>query len=133
MLYLLGTNIVIYVRQNKPDSVLQRFRALGPGDAGISVISYGELIYGAKKSKHSIAALEQLRQLTSILPPISLPHDTADHYGAIRAELETKGQLIGNNDLWIAAHALAAGLTLVTNNQKEFRRVRGLKLENWIG
>jgi len=132
MLYLLDTNIVIYIRQKKPENVLQNFRELRSGDAGLSIISYGELIYGAKKSKHSIAALEQLRKLTDVLPPLPLPDGTAEHYGAIRAELERKGEVIGNNDLWIAAHAVAAGLTLVTNNEREFRRVRGLKTQNWI-
>lgn len=132
MLYLLDTNICIYIRQNRPESVLQHFRKLRFGDAGLSVISYGELIYGAKKSKHSIAALEQLRKLTDFLPPLPLPEDTPERYGTIRADLETKGELIGNNDLWIAAHALAAGLTLVTNNEREFRRVRGLKTQNWL-
>src|SRR5258706_466057 len=77
------------------------------------------------------AALELLRELARVLPVMGLPETAADAYGTIRAELERKGQMIGNNDLWIAAHARAAGLTLVTNNEREFRRVRGLKVENW--
>src|SRR5712664_1230457 len=77
------------------------------------------------------AALELLRELARVLPVMGLPETAAEAYGAIRAELERKGQMIGNNDLWIAAHAKAAGLTLVTNNEREFRRVRGLKVENW--
>lgn len=132
MLYLLDTNICIYIRQNKPESVLRNLRKLRHGDAGLSVISYGELIYGANKSKQSITALEQLRKLTDLLPPLPLPESAAERYGSIRAELESKGEMIGNNDLWIAAHALAGGLTLISNNQKEFRRVRGLKTQNWI-
>jgi tRNA(fMet)-specific endonuclease VapC len=66
-----------------------------------------------------------------LLPALPLPEIAAETYGTIRAELETKGEMIGNNDLWIAAHALAAGLTLITNNEKEFRRVRGLRVQNW--
>ena len=62
-----------------------------------------------------------------------MPESAAEIYGAIRAGLESKGEMIGNNDLWIAAHSLAAGLTLVTNNEREFRRVRGLKVQNWAG
>ncbi len=65
------------------------------------------------------------------MPALSLPEGAAETYGNIRADLESKGEIIGNNDLWIAAHALAAGLILVTNNEKEFRRERRLKVENW--
>ena len=78
-----------------------------------------------------MAALERLRDLAHFLPALALPERAAETYGALRAELETKGEMIGNNDLWIAAHALAAELILVTNNAKEFRRVRGLKVQNW--
>ena len=129
--YLLDTNICIYIRQNKPEQVLSRFRKLRPGEAVLSVITYGELLYGAAKSAHRTAALDRLRELVHLLPAMPLPETVAEAYGAMRAELESKGEMIGNNDLWIAAHALAAGLTLVTNNEKEFRRVRGLKVQNW--
>ena len=97
------------------------------------MIGYGELLYGATKSARRTAALERLRELVRLLPALALPESAAETYGAIRAELETKGEMIGNNDLWIAAHALTAGLTLVTNNEREFRRVRGLKVQNWAG
>jgi tRNA(fMet)-specific endonuclease VapC len=129
--YLLDTNICIYIRQRKPDEVLRRFHKLRPGEAALSVITYGELLYGAAKSAQRAAALERLRELVHFLPALALPESAAETYGAIRAQLESKGEMIGNNDLWIAAHALASGLTLVTNNEKEFRRVRGLKIENW--
>ncbi|MGA9509403.1 MAG: type II toxin-antitoxin system VapC family toxin [Candidatus Sulfotelmatobacter sp.] len=131
--YLLDTNICIYIRQERPEQVLRRFRKLRPGEAVLSVITYGELLYGAAKSAHRTAALERLRELIRLLPAMALPESAAETYGAIRAELESKGEIIGNNDLWIAAHGLAAGLTLVTNNEKEFRRVRGLKVQNWAG
>ena len=129
--YLLDTNICIYIRQKRPEEVLRRFRKLRPGEAALSVITYGELLYGAAKSAQRVAALERLRELVHLLPALSLPESAAEAYGSIRAELESKGEMIGNNDLWIAAHALAAGLTLVTNNEKEFRRVRGLNIQNW--
>lgn len=129
--YLLDTNICIYIRQKKPEEVLRRFRKLRPGEAALSVITYGELLYGAAKSAQRIAALERLRELVNLLPALSLPETAAEAYGTIRAELEAKGEMIGNNDLWIAAHAVAAGLTLVTDNEREFRRVRGLKAQNW--
>jgi tRNA(fMet)-specific endonuclease VapC len=129
--YLLDTNICIYIRQKRPEEVLRRFRKLRPGEAVLSVITYGELLYGAAKSAHRTEALEKLRELVRLLPALALPETAAETYGAMRAELELKGEMIGNNDLWIAAHALADGLTLVTNNEKEFRRVRGLKVQNW--
>jgi len=129
--YLLDTNICIYIRQKRPDEVLRRFRKLRPGEAVLSVITYGELQYGAANSEQRVSALERLRELVNLLPALSLPETAGEVYGLIRAQLESKGEMIGNNDLWIAAHAIAARLTLVTNNKKEFRRVRGLKLQNW--
>jgi tRNA(fMet)-specific endonuclease VapC len=129
--YLLDTNICIYIRQKRPEQVLRRFRKLRPGEAVLSVITYGELLYGAAKSAHRAEARERLRELVHFLPAVALPETAAETYGALRADLESKGEMIGNNDLWIAAHALAAGLTLVTNNEREFRRVRGLKIQNW--
>ena len=129
--YLLDTNICIYIRQKRPEEVLRRFRKLRPGEAVLSVITYGELLYGAAKSEQRVRAIEQLHELVSFLPALSPPEAAAEAYGTIRAELELNGEMIGNNDLWIAAHALAAGLILVTNNEKEFRRVRRLKVQNW--
>src|SRR6202047_2526387 len=131
VLYLWDKNICIYIRQHKPEEVLRRFRKLRPGEAALSVITYGELLDGATKSEHRVAALEKLRELVHLLPALSLPESAAEAYGAIRAELESKGEMIGNNDLWIAAHAVVAGLTLVTSNKSEFRRVRGLRIQNW--
>ena len=129
--YLLDTNICLYIRQKRPEEVLRRFQKLRPGEAALSVITYGELFFGAAKSVRRSAALEGLRELLEWLPALALPETAGEAYGAIRSELAAKGEMIDNNDLWIAAHALAAGLILVTNNEKEFRRVRGLKMQNW--
>jgi len=129
--YLLDTNICIYIRQKRPEEVLRRFRKLRPGEAVLSVITYGELQYGAAKSAQRESALERLRELVNLLPALSLPETAGEAYGMIRAQLQSRGEMIGNNDLWIAAHAMAARLTLVTNNEREFRRVRGLKIQNW--
>ena len=129
--YLLDTNIIIYVRRRRPPEVLAHFDRLKPGDAGLSVITYGELLYGLEKSLSPADGLGQLEELAAVVPILPLPKEAARTYGAIRAALEVNGEMIGHNDLWIAAHALAAELTLVTNNEREFRRVRGLKLENW--
>jgi tRNA(fMet)-specific endonuclease VapC len=129
--FLLDTNICIYIRQKKPAEVLSRFRRLQSGDAVISVITQGELWYGAERSQYRERALGSLRELAEFVPVLPLPEEAATAYGEIRAGLEKRGQSIGNNDLWIAAHALVADLILVTNNEREFRRVHGLKIQNW--
>jgi tRNA(fMet)-specific endonuclease VapC len=92
--YLLDTNICIYIRQKKPDEVLRRFRKLRPGEAALSVITYGELLYGAAKSKQREAALERLRELVHLLPALSLPESAAEAYRSIRAGLEARGEMI---------------------------------------
>lgn len=129
--FLLDTNICIYIRQKRPPEVLSRFEKLRAGEAVLSVISYGELYYGAAKSQQRRQAMERLNSLISFLPVLPLPEGAAHEYGEIRAALETKSATIGGNDLWIAAHAKAQGLVLVTNNEREFKRVPGLKIQNW--
>jgi tRNA(fMet)-specific endonuclease VapC len=130
--FLLDTNICIHIRRQRPPEVLARFQRLKPGEAVLSVITYGELIYGAEKSRFREQAIGQLTELAGLVPVTALPLRAGEFYGAIRAALETKGEMIGNNDLWIAAHAKAAALTLVTNNEREFRRIPGLKIQNWV-
>jgi tRNA(fMet)-specific endonuclease VapC len=129
--FLLDTNICIYIRRQKPPEVLARFQRLKPGEAVISVITYGELFFGVEKSAARVQAGGRLAELAGLLPVMALPATAGEVYGAIRAVLERKGEMIGNNDLWIAAHAKAAGLTLVTNNEREFRRIPGLTVQNW--
>ena len=129
--FLLDTNILIYIRRNRPPGVLARFQKLSYGEAVLSVITFGELSYGAAKSVRRSEAIAQLEELRRAIPIAMLPETAAEMYGAIRADLENRGQQIGNNDLWIAAHALAANLTLITNNEREFSRVKGLKIQNW--
>ena len=129
--FLLDTNICIYIRRRRPPEILQRFSRLQVGEAAISVITFGELIYGAEKSEQREAAMRRLEELASLLRVLPLPADAGRSYGALRAELEAGGRVIGNNDLWIAAHAKAAKLILVTNNEREFQRVSGLEIQNW--
>jgi tRNA(fMet)-specific endonuclease VapC len=131
--YLLDANICIYIQRQKPGEVLARFQRLKPGDAAISVITWGELLYGAEKSRQRKKALQLLEEFKTFIPVLPMPENTGETYGAIRASLESKGMPIGNNDLWIAAHAKAEGLTIVTNNEREFQRVPGLKVQNWVG
>jgi len=131
MRFLLDTNICIYVQRKRPPEVLARFSKLKAGEAAISVITWGELLYGAEKSTQRTRALEVLHEFASLIPVLPMHEDAGGHYGAIRAALEAKGQPIGGNDLWIAAHARSAGLTVVTNNEREFKRVPQLKVQNW--
>lgn len=128
--YLLDTNICIAYKKRKP-GVPERIDILAKGEAAMSVVTWGELVLGAEKSQYrdkSFAILERVRQ---IIPILGIDDRVGDHYGAIRGDLEKQGKPIGPNDLWIAAHARAAGVTLVTNNTGEFDRVSGLTLEDW--
>ena len=130
--FLLDTDICIYIQRQRPEKVLARFQKLEPGDAAISVITWGELLYGAEKSKQSKKVLQLLAEFKTLVPVMPIPEAAGNTYGIIRASLESVGQPIGNNDLWIAAHAKAADLTIVTNNEREFRRIPGLKVQNWL-
>jgi len=129
--YLLDTNICIYIRQERPKAVLERFNRLPPGSTVISVVTYGELIYGVQRSPDPHKAMRILEELTTLIPVLPMAIEVARTYGSIRAELAARGELIGNNDLWIAAHAKSCGLTVVTNNEREFQRVEGLAVQNW--
>ena len=129
--YLLATNIVIYVIKHRPIEVLETFNQHANRMA-ISSITLAELFHGAEKSSkpgHNYSVIEDFASRLEVLPYAT---KAAQHYGSIRSELERRGQPIGVNDLHIAAHARSEGLVLVTNNLKEFDRVSGLLLENWV-
>lgn len=129
--FMLDTNICIYIQRQRPPEVLARFQKLKAGEAVISLITWGELHYGAEKSRQRSQVLTVLEEFSSMIPVLPMGAEVGRSYGAIRAALEAKGQPIGGNDLWIAAHAKAAGLIVVTNNEREFKRVSGLKVQNW--
>jgi len=129
--YMLDTNILIYIRQARPSHVVARFGALQRGEAVLSVITYGELLFGLEKAPDKASAQRVLSELLSLIQIVPLPLRAGEVYGRVRAALASKGQMIGNNDLWIAAHAIATDLTLVTNNIREFERVPGLIIQNW--
>jgi tRNA(fMet)-specific endonuclease VapC len=112
--------------------VVARFDVLKFGETAISVVTWGELIYGAEKSRHPAKSFAGLDELAVLVPVLALPEEAGRIYGVIRAEMEKRGDMIGSNDAWIAAHARALDLTLVTNNEREFKRVSGLKIENWV-
>jgi tRNA(fMet)-specific endonuclease VapC len=130
--YLLDTNICIYIAKGQPLAVRHRFEKLALPSLAMSTITVGELRFGAEKSQFRDRALATLDQLVQMIRPSALPMAAAQHYGQIRASLQRQGLPIGNNDLWIAAHALAEGWILVTNNTREFDRVPGLRVENWV-
>ena len=130
--FLLDTNTCIYIRRQRPPEVMRRFARLRPGEAALSIITYGELAYGCERGPTPVEARKSLQELMQSIPVIGLTIEAGSLYGSIRSTLAARGEMIGSNDLWIAAHAVAADLTLVTNNEKEFRRVRGLRLENWV-
>jgi len=130
--YLLDADICIYALSRRYPAVSARFDRLSAGEAVISAIAYGELLFGASKSKATAAAGARLTALTLVASLAPLPLAAAGHYAEIRRHLEGAGTPIGANDIWIAAHARAAGLILVTSNEREFRRVPGLEIENWV-
>ena len=130
--YLLDTDICIYLIKGKPATLVERLALLKTGEGGISVVTYGELRHGAEKSRQRERNLHALELLAELLPVHPLPMEAGEHYGRIRTALEQAGTPIGNNDLWIAAHACCRQLTLVSNNAREFIRVEDLRLENWL-
>ena len=132
MKYLLDTNICIYIIKKKPESVIKLFSKLKPGDVAISAITIAELYFGIAKSSKPNENTIALQEFLQPLVTLDFNSDDSVFYGQIRAELEAKGQMIGAMDLLIASIALSRGLTLVTNNEKEFSRIKNLKVENWI-
>lgn len=132
MRYLLDTNICIYFANGRHAQISARLASIPAGELAISVITYGELLYGAAKSARVAENRAIIAKLvTDLVAPLSLPLGAAAAYGEAKAQLRAKGQIISDNDLWIAAHALAEGFVLVTNNVGELNRVKGLKVENW--
>ena len=129
--YLLDTNIVIYVLKRRPKAVLEIFNRNAIRMA-ISSITLSELIYGAEKSPNMDKNLEAIEEFVSHLDVLPYDAKASQHYGQIKAALEKRGEIIGENDIHIAAHAISQGLILVTNNLREFKRVPNLARENWV-
>ncbi len=129
--YLVDTNICIYIAKHKPPLVRERFARHAASELAMSVITLGELRFGAEKSRSREQALSIINQLGTLMEIAPISESVGEHYGQIRSSLYRSGQIIGNNDLWLAAHARAEGWILVTNNEREFVRVAGLQVENW--
>lgn len=129
--YMLDTNIAIYVIKRRPESVREIFNRHAERLC-ISSITLAELMHGVEKSANPERNAKNVDDFVSRLTVLEYGRQAAGHYGEIRAELESNGKTIGVNDLHIAGHARSEGLTLVSNNRKEFERVPGLRLENWV-
>lgn len=132
MKYLLDTNIIAYIINNRPPEVFSKFQSLSRGNLLVSSIVVAELWFGVAKSQKKEQNKVALEIFLEPLTIVDFDLTAAKFYAIIRADLQSSGSVIGSNDLLIAAHALSLGLTLVTNNTKEFGRVSGLTLENWV-
>jgi tRNA(fMet)-specific endonuclease VapC len=129
--YMLDTNILIYTIKNRPTKVREAFKRHADYLA-MSTVTLGELIYGAEKSTQSDRNLADIEALAARMDVVPFDSQAAIHFGQVRAELAESGKLIGPYDLMIAGHARSRGLILVTNNLREFKRVPGLRVENWV-
>jgi tRNA(fMet)-specific endonuclease VapC len=131
MRYLIDTDICIYIMNQHPARVIDKFKQFELGDIGVSTITVSELQYGVSKSVRGEKNQSRLLEFLSPLEICEYDNSAALACGDIRRDLEKNGELIGPTDLLIAAHAIGHGWTLVTNNEAEFKRVKGLKVENW--
>ena len=129
--YMLDTNICIYLIKKVPDHLIFKLKKMAHFGVGISSITLSELEYGVRKSKHVQQNAVNLLKFLVQFEIMPYDENAARSYGIIRANLEKQGRIIGNMDMLIGAHAQSLGVTLVTNNEKEFRRIEGLALENW--
>ena len=128
---MLDTNILIYTIKNRPRKVREAFKKYADYLA-MSSVTMGELIYGAEKSAQITRNLADVEALAARMEVLPFDSQAAVHFGQVRAELARAGKLIGPYDLMIAGHARSQGLILVTNSLREFKRVRGLRVENWV-
>jgi tRNA(fMet)-specific endonuclease VapC len=132
MRYLLDTNICSYILKNRPVSVKHKFDEVGAEHLCISSVVLAELYYGAARHPKSVIIRKEIDDFVSRLLVVAWDEQAANHYGAIRAALEKAGTPVGAMDMLIAAHARSMGATLVTNNQREFERIAGLAVQNWV-
>jgi len=131
-MYLLDTNICIYIINSNPRTVVERIKQFKPSQVKLSAISIGELEYGVSKSRNRERNRNALVDFASGFDILPFDDNDAEVFGLIRADLEKRGQVIGSYDMQIAAQAISNDLILVTNNTGEFERIKNLKLENWV-
>lgn len=131
-MFLIDTNVCIDIMNNHPPEVIQKFRDIGVGNICVSSITVSELQYGAYKSKQIKKNINRLDEFLSPFEILAYDENASNFYGKIRFQLEKQGTIIEPLDMLIAAHALSKKLTLITNNEKEFKRVKSLKIQNWV-
>ncbi len=131
-MYLLDTNICIYIIKKKPEQVVEHVKKLKPHLVKLSSVSLGELEYGVSKSRERKKNRQALVHFASAFDIIDFNDNDAEVFGLIRADLEKRGQVIGPYDMQIAAQSISRDFILVTNNTSEFSRISNIKLENWI-
>ena len=129
--YMLDTDTCSYIMKRSNERVMQRLQAMPVRDVCVSVVSKAELLYGVEISTRRERDEGALRAFLKYVEVLPFPDEASPHYARLRADLKKRGMMIGSNDLLIAAHALSLGMTLVTNNTQEFKRVRDLVIENW--
>jgi len=129
--YMLDTDTCSYVMKRSDRVVLKRLAEVSVSDVCISVFTKSELLFGVEVSPHKAQDETALNAFLAYVEVLNFPDEAAPYYAKIRADLKSRGTMIGANDLFIAAHASSLGLTLVTNNTDEFKRVPNLTLENW--
>lgn len=132
MRYLLDTDTCAFILRRTSDALLDKVQSIPLANQAISVVTLAELLYGVQLSTSKKANRAAVDALTRHVDVIDWSRGSAEHYADIRADLKKRGQLIGGNDLLIAAQARSIGATVVTNNVKEFKRVKGLDVENWL-
>lgn len=132
MKWMLGTDTCIAIIKRRPESALEKLHGKSIGQVGISAITASELTFGTEKSSRREPAFAALSEFVIALEVAAFENDAASAYGRVRASLEAKGQPIGPLDTLIGAHSLSLDVTLVTHNTREFSRIEGLRLENWI-
>jgi len=132
MRHMLDTNICSYVLRSRPASVKQRFDEAGPEALAVSVVVLAELLYGAARHPAGAVIRREIGDFVSRLSVLPWDEAAAEHYGDLRAELEKRGKPLGAVALMIAAHARSRGATLVSNDVRHFRRVKGLLVANWV-
>lgn len=130
-MYLLDANACIHILRNSSQNLLERFQRHSPTEIKLCSVVKAELIYGAQRSARIEKNFDLLRRFFSIFESYPFDDESAEHYGRIRAGLERTGNVIGPNDLMIAAIAIARDLVLVSHNTDEFSRVTSLRLEDW--
>ena len=131
-MYMMDTNIFIDILRRPASAALKRIQQLPPSEVAISAITLAELEHGVNKSSNPAHNARLLIAACSMLTILPFDNNAAAAYGVIRAQLERQGKPIGPMDMLIAAHALSLDATLATNNMREFKRIKGLKLENWL-